>query len=141
MAKFSVKGTDELELQLSKLGKMSVEIAKDVVMAGAQPVADEIRKGLRADLQGSENSTGDLEKSLGIAPPGVDRDGSVNTKIGFSGYDSKGVPNVLKARVKESGSSTQKKRPFVRPAINRSKKKSLDEMEKKCNEKIKIIME
>ena len=33
-------------MKLSQLGKMSTEIAKDVVMAGAKPIADEIRKGL-----------------------------------------------------------------------------------------------
>ncbi len=141
MAKMTIKGTDELELQLSKLGTMSTKITKDVVMAGAQPVADEIRKGLQANLQGSKYSKGDLLDSLGIAPPDVDSQGNVNTKIGFDGYDSKGVANQLKARVMESGTSKIKKRPFVRPAINRSKNKSLEEMQKKFDKEIKIIME
>ena len=44
MAKMTIKGIDELALKISKLGEKSTEIAKDVVMAGAQPVADEIRK-------------------------------------------------------------------------------------------------
>ena len=88
---------------------------KDVVMAGAQPVADEIRKGLENNLAGSKYSKGDLLGSLGITPPGVDSQGNVNTKIGFDGYDSKGVANQLKARVMESGTSKIKKRPFVRP--------------------------
>lgn len=141
MAKMTLKGTDELELKLSQLGKKSLEIAKDVVMAGAQPVADEIRKGLNQNLQGSKYSKGGLLKSLGIAPPGVDGKGNVNTKIGFDGYDSNGVPNPLKARVMESGSSKVKKRPFIRPAVNRSKKKALEEMQKKCDEEIKLIMD
>lgn len=141
MAKMTLKGTDELELKLSQLGKRSTELAKDVVMAGAQPVADEIRKGLNQNLQGSKYSKGGLLKSLGIAPPGVDGQGNVNTKIGFDGYDSNGVPNQLKARVMESGSSKIKKRPFIRPAVNRSKKKALEEMQKKCDEEIKLIME
>lgn len=140
MAKMTIRGTDELELQLSKLGTMSTKIAKDVVMAGAQPVADEIRKGLNQNLQGSKYSKGGLLKSLGIAPPSVDGQGNVNTKIGFDGYDSNGVPNPLKARVMESGSSKIKKRPFIRPAVNRSKKKALEEMQKKCDEEIKLIM-
>ncbi len=141
MAKMTIKGTDELELQLSKLGTMSTKIAKDVVMAGAQPVADEIRKGLENNLAGSKYSTGDLEASLGITPPDVDSAGNVNTKIGFDGYDRKGVANQLKARVMESGTSKIKKRPFVRPAINRSKNKALEEMQKKFDKEIKIIME
>lgn len=140
MAKMTIKGTDQLELQLSKLGNMSTKIAKDVVMAGAQPVADEIRRGLQKNLQGSKYSTGDLEKSLGITPPGVDSQGNVNTKVGFDGYDRDGVPNQLKARVMESGSSKIKKRPFIRPAVNRSKKKALEEMQKKYDKEIEIIM-
>lgn len=141
MAKMTIKGTDQLELQLSKLGNMSTKIAKDVVMAGAQPVADEIRKGLQANLQGSKYSKGDLLDSLGIAPPDVDSQGNVNTKIGFDGYDSKGVANQLKARVMESGTSKIKKRPFVRPAVNKSKKRALEAMQKKFDEEIEIIIE
>lgn len=141
MAKMTIRGTDELELKLSQLGKMSTQIAKDVVMAGAKPVADEIRKGLQANLQGSKYSKGDLLDSLGIAPPDVDNNGNVNTKIGFDGYDSNGVANQLKARVMESGTSKIKKRPFVRPAVNRSKNKSLEEMQKKYDEEIKLIIE
>lgn len=141
MAKMTIKGTDQLELQLSKLGNMSTKIAKDVVMAGAQPVADEIRKGLESNLAGSKYSKGDLLDSLGIAPPGVDNQGNVNTKIGFDGYDSNGVANQLKARVMESGSSKQKKKPFVRPAVNRSKKRVEEAMQKKFDEEIKLIIE
>jgi len=137
----TIKGTDQLELQLSKLGNMSTKIAKDVVMAGAQPVADEIRKGLENNLAGSKYSKGDLLDSLGIAPPGVDNQGNVNTKIGFDGYDSNGVANQLKARVMESGSSKQKKKPFVRPAVNRSKKRVEEAMQKKFDEEIKLIIE
>lgn len=162
MAKMTIKGTDELALKLSKLGKMSVEIAKDVVMAGAQPVADEIRKGLESlpvdelkQLKDGETfnvspygEIKDLLDSLGITKPDVDGAGNVNTKIGFDGYGSypskkypKGLPNPLLARAIESGSSVRKKMPFVRSAVKRSKKKALEEMQKKCDEEIKIIFE
>ena len=46
MAKMELKGFEELELKLSKLA--DPEITKEVVMAGAQPVADETRKSLEA---------------------------------------------------------------------------------------------
>lgn len=162
MAKMAIRGTDELELKLSKLGKMSTKIAKNVVMAGAQPVADEIRRGLESlqvdglkQLKNGEKfnvspygEIKDLKNSLGIAPSDIDGGGNVNTKVGFDGYGSyptkkypKGVPNKLIARSIESGSSVRQKKPFVRTAVNRSKKKSLDEMQKKCDEEIEIIME
>lgn len=141
MAQMIIKGVDEYARQISKLGKMSVEVSKDVVMAGAQPVADAIREGLQKNLAGSEYSTGDLEESLGITPPGVDSKGNINTKIGFDGYDRDGVANQLKARVMESGSSKQKKKPFVRPAVNKSKKKAIEEMQKKYDQEVKQIFE
>lgn len=149
----TVKGLDEYADKLLRLGKDAPRIAKKVVLAGAQPVADEIRKNLKANIndpspvgkggdsivkQNYGKSTGDLLDSLGIAPPDVDRNGNTNTHVGFSGYDSKGVPNALKARAMESGTSTLKKRPFVRPAVNKTKQKAINEMGKKLDEEIKI---
>jgi len=130
-------------------------------MAGAQPVADEIRKSIEAlpedkfrRLKKGEVFIGvprqqkqDLLDSLGITPPDIDFDGNTNTKIGFDGYGKiptkkypKGVPNQLLARAIESGSSVRKKTPFIRKAVNKSKKLAEAEMQKKLDEKIKIIM-
>jgi HK97 gp10 family phage protein len=160
MARMTIKGIDEFAFKLSKLGSDAPKIAKKVVMAGAKPVADEIRKNLtenindpqyagvedgkllkqryRKSLRGLKNSSGSLLESFGIAPPDVDHKGNTNTHIGFEGYDDNGVPNALKARAMESGTSTLRKRPFVRPAVNKMRKKSIDEMGKKLDEEIKI---
>jgi HK97 gp10 family phage protein len=134
LARLTIQGPDSLELQLSKL--MNPEISKRVVKAGAQPVADEIRKGLQKNLQGSKYSKGDLLDSLGIAPPDIDKDGNTNTKVGFGGYDSKGVANAVKARAMESGTSKQQKKPFVRPAVNRSQEKAIEAMQEQFNKEI-----
>lgn len=83
MARMTIKGLDEYALKLSKFGKDAPEIAKKVVMAGANPIADEIRKELEKNLAGSKYSTGDLLDSFGIAPPDIDSMGNTNTKIGF----------------------------------------------------------
>ena len=154
-----IRGFDELELQLSKLA--DPEISKEVVQAGAQPIADQIRKnleGLPEDkfryLKKNEVFTGipkqqkqDLLNSLGITPPDIDFDGNTNIKIGFDGYGKiptkkypKGVPNQLLARAVESGSSVRKKTPFVRKAVNKAKKLAEAEMQKKLDEHIEIIM-
>ena len=151
MAKMMVKGTEELALKLSKLGANSQKIAEHVVRAGANPVADEVRKNLEANINDpayvglsgkkllkTTETTGDLLDSMGIAPPMRDKDGNTNTKIGFEGYDRNGVPNALKARAMESGTSTLKKRPFVRPAVNKTKNKAVDEMQKAFEKEIKI---
>ena len=159
MARMEIRGFDELELQLSKLA--DPEISKEVVQAGAQPIADQIRKNLEAlpedkfrYLKKGEVFTGvpkqqkqDLLDSLGITPPDIDFDGNTNIKIGFDGYGKiptkkypKGVPNQLLARAVESGSSVRKKTPFIRKAVNKSKKLAEAEMQKKLDEKIEIIM-
>jgi HK97 gp10 family phage protein len=148
-----VNAGKEYSFKLDKFGKDAPEIAKKVVMAGAAPIADEIRKGLVENLQdpeyvglgdgglfgGKQNTpTGDLLDSFGIAPPGPDKNGNTNTKIGFEGYDSKGTPNALKARAMESGTSSLRKRPFVRPAVNKMKGKAIDAMGKKLDDEMKI---
>lgn len=138
MAKMTIKGLDEYAKALDNLGKDSVEITKKVVYSGADIVADEVRKELTHALGESEYSTGDLLNSLGIAPIDSDSRGNTNTKIGFDGYDRKGVPNALKARAMESGTSTQTKKPFMRKAVNRAKKKAIDEMGKRLEVELSI---
>lgn len=140
MARMTIKGLDEYALALSNLGKESIEVSKKMVYAGAKIVADEMKAGLNHSIGQSEHSTGDLVKSLGIAPIDIDNRGNTNTKVGFDGYDRKGVPNQLKARAMESGTSTQKKKPFVRPAVNRSKGRAQDAMKKVFDEEMKKII-
>jgi len=155
MAKMTIQGIDEYTEKLSRLGSAMTDIAKKAVRAGANPVADEIRKGLEENIKDPAyvgtgdgdkfgvkpnygKSTGDLLDSLGISPVSTDKNGVINCKIGFAGYDRKGVPNALKARAMESGTSKLRKRPFVRPAVNRAKKRALEEMGKVIDAEIKI---
>ena len=132
MATISFKKGDDYALK-SRLAAQSDEVAKKAIYQGAKVVADKISSGIPKD-------TGDLEKSFGITPIERDKDGNWNAKIGFDGYDSKGVPNQLKARAIESGTSKIQKRPFVRPAVNATKtkavvvKKIIDEETEKNNE-------
>lgn len=152
MANLQIYGGDDLEIQLSKLAQP--DMSKRIVRAGANPVADEIRKRLMnlpedkfRKLGKNEVFVGvpkqqkqDLLDSLGVAPADIDREGNANTKIGFQGYGSyptkkypKGVPNQLLARAIESGSSVRKKTPFVRPAVNSSKDKAIEAMQDEYN--------
>lgn len=141
MAKMTIQGFDEYADKLSKLGSAAPEIAKRAVKAGVNPLADEVRKGLEKNLQNSKYSTGDLLDSLGVTPVSMDKNGVYNAKVGFSGYDRKGVPNALKARAMESGTSRQPKKPFMRPAVNRAKKRVLEEMGKSIDADLKIYAE
>lgn len=158
LAKLQIKGTEEIELQLSKLADL--EFTKEIVEAGAQPLADEIRKSINnlpeeedRYLKKGEKFKGipkrqkkDLLDSLGITPADVDYGGNTNIKVGFDGYGSsktkkypQGLPNPLLARAIESGSTVRVKKPFIRPATNRMKKKVNNTMQLKIDEKIYAI--
>lgn len=137
MAKITFK-MDDYAHKLNEVRYEMDDIAKKAVHEGAGIVADEIRRRLEQTI--SNEATGELLESLGITPVEMDKRGDFNAKVGFDGYDSKGVPNQLKARVLESGSSKQKKRPFVRPAVNATRQKVYFKMSQVVDEEIKKIM-
>lgn len=138
MARIAFKAGDEFALKLSKLATGSDEIAKKAIYAGAGIVADRIKANLQGVL--SDEATGELVASFGVTPIKTDSDGNWNAKIGFDGYGADGVPNQLKARALESGTSRQPKRPFVRPAVNATKGKAQAKMGEVIDEEIKKIM-
>lgn len=163
MAKMQINGPNDLMAELGKLGAEIDEIAAEALYAGAEIVADAIRKKLESlpedtfrHLQKGEKFKGtpkeqrkDLEKSLGITKMGIDkRTGDYNIKVGFDGYGSmptkkypKGLPNPLLARSIESGSSVREKRPFVEPAVKKNKKTAIEAMQTVLDKHIKIITE
>nr|DAQ35609.1 MAG TPA: tail component [Caudoviricetes sp.] len=154
MAKMTIKGLDEYAKKLDRLGKQAPEISRKAVYAGASVVADKMRENLEKNLRDptyvgknksreyavkQKESTGELSDSMGIAPITTDAQGNTNTKIGFEGYDKKGVPNALKARSMESGTSVLRKRPFARPAVLETKEKAQRDMGKVVDEEISKI--
>ena len=133
----SFKAGDDFALQLSHLATGSEEIAKKAIYEGANIIADKIKSNLQGVL--SDEATGELVASFGVTPIAKDADGNFNAKIGFDGYDSKGVANQLKARVIESGTSKKQKHPFVRPAVNATKKQAVTRMGEVIDEEIKKL--
>lgn len=124
-SKITLKSTSDLQIQLEKLASKSDDIARKAVYVGAGIMADQVRSNLQKNLSESEISQGDLLDSLGISSPLVDKDGGINSKVGFDGYDKNGIPNALKARAMESGTSRgQDKKPFIRPAIPQARERA-----------------
>lgn len=111
-------------------------IASAALYEGAGVVADAIRNATPQD-------SGDLADSIGIAE--FDKDGDkVSTAIGFSGYDEKGVPNIVKARVLEHGrvdssGRTVAKHPFIKNAVHKAKQKALNAMQKRFEQGVNDI--
>ena len=161
MARMQFKSSDEYAIKLSRLGREMEGIAKKAIYEGASIVADEIKSNLNSiptekfrHLRNGDKFVGvperhkeDLINSFGITPIERDRQGNWNTKIGFDGYGSiptkrypQGVPNQLLARAIESGSSIRVKTPFVRPAVNRTRKKVQQKMNEVIDKEIEQLM-
>lgn len=143
MARMTFLAGEEFALQLSKYETQSSQIAKKAIYEGAAIIADKIRDNLEGlpeepfrrlvngDIFTSvpESQKEDLAASLGVTPIKQDSDGNWSAKIGFDGYGRyptkahpDGLPNQFLARAVESGSSVRSKTPFVRPAVNATKR-------------------
>lgn len=147
---------------LSRLERIPQSALDTAIQAGADVVADQIRSNLSALSEETyrhlnewevfyglpEEQKQDLLDSFGLAPIETDKNGFRHTKAGFDGYGSKptkkypkGLPNQLLARAVESGSSVRVKKPFVRPAVNATKKEAVEKMGTVMDEEIKKICE
>lgn len=159
--KITLKTTSDFQIGLDRLAGKSDEIAKKAVYVGAGIMADQVKSNIRAlqtdkgrILKDNEKfnvvtkkQKADLEAGLGISPISVDRDGTINAKVGFDGYGSvpsekypNGLPIPLLARAVESGSSVRQKKPFIRPAISQAKNKAKEAMAKAIDTEIEKIM-
>lgn len=149
MAKWIVgKGLESYIAYLQKIDAITDEAIGKAVYEMAKPVADAVRANIQAlptvsneaniatYRQGysrlSEPEKKGLLDGFGVSPM-QDDGGYKNVKLGFDGYNSvktkkypNGQPNALIARVTESGSSYRQKTPFVRPAVNASRKEALE---------------
>lgn len=161
MARMAFKGLEEYELRISRLGKNTEKIAGAAIYEGTKIVTDQIAKNIKAlpivdgygtpedKLPGGVTTIqkGGLLDGLGIATMQNDA-GYLNVKIGFDGYNAmktskypQGQPNQLVARGVESGTSWKQKHPFVRPAINASRKRAEAKMAEVLDEEIKKTMD
>lgn len=165
MAKFAVKGTDEYALKLQQLGKSMNSVAGKAIYSAADIVADKLKDNLEAipavdnkynifahkkkrKSRISEAQKRGLIESFGVAKMDKDSNGYLNVKLGFDGYNSvrtrtypKGQPNQLIARVLENGSSFMDAQPFVRPAVNETRKRAQVAMQDVIDEECKKIMD
>lgn len=148
MAKWTMEGMSEYIAYLQSIASVTDETIGAGVYAMAEVVADKVRANIQAlptvsneaniatYRQGysrlSEPEKKGLLDGFGVSPM-QDDGGYKNVKLGFDGYNSvktkkypNGQPNALIARVTESGSSYRQKTPFVRPAVNASRKEALE---------------
>ena len=137
MATFKFEGIDKYQKQLSELGRHTDGIIKYAVYDAAGMVCDAIKDN--CPESGDKRTQGDLKRSIGLSDFKND-DGYIYTQVMFSGYDRKGTPLDLVARVLESGKSTKRKHAFIRPAVDKVKRAAEFAIEKALDEKIKQYM-
>lgn len=139
MAMITFSGLREYELRLSKLGKESKEIAGHAIYEGAGIVADEVKRGIESLPSVTGVTKAGLAEGFGISKI-QDDDGFYNVKLGFDGYNDKGEPNVMMARIMESGTSKVPKTGFVKKAVKRSRGKCERKMAEVFDREIEKIM-
>ena len=139
MAKISFPGFESYEKALRELGADADKICKAAVYDGAAIVADAIRASYYSQPHPYSEHGNEVIKSMTLSKIRND-DGYVNTKVGFVGYDSEGTATAIIARTLESGNSHQKKKPFIRPAVNRVKEAAIRAMGDKIDKMTKQIV-
>ena len=143
MAKAEVKMPDDFLEKLSRLGSRTDEISERVLEAGGEIVLAKTKSNL-ASVIGSgtaydSRTTGELERSLGLTPVKVDKNGNHNIKLGFSEPRSDGGSNAKIANILEYGKSGQRAKPFLKPAKSASKAAAEDAMKRKFQEEVDKI--
>lgn len=143
MAKCQMLMPDDFLERLSKLGKKTDEISKEVLKAGGEVALQKVKSNLDAvvghGLAHDSRSTGELQRSLGLSPPSIDRNGNYNIKIGFAENRSDGESNAKIANIIEYGKSGQPARPFLARAKRQAKKPCEAAMKEKFEEELKKL--
>ena len=148
MATWKFDGVDDYVASLEKLENSTREMIGEAVYEGAKVVADAVKEAIislptdnRKFVKDGRKGISDQQKQglidgFGIASMRNDN-GFFNVKLGFEGYNSvrtkkfpKGQPNLMIARVTESGSSFMPKFRYISQATNNAKKQCEEAMRK-----------
>ena len=132
MAKAEVQLPEGLLTRLSQLGAKSDEIAEKMLEAGGEVLLSRVKSNLAGaigkDTKYPSESTGELERSLGLSPAKLDRNGNHNIKVGFSEPRADGSSNARIANIIEYGKHGQPAKPFLKPAKSASKAAVIEAM-------------
>lgn len=135
-----IKLPEEFLERISKLGSDFDPVAERVLEAGGKVVLDKVRGTLSSvvgkNTKYPSRSTGELERSIGLSPAKLDRDGNHNIKVGFPEPRSDGGSNAKLANILEYGKHGQPAKPFLKSAKNASKSAAVAAMKQKFDEEV-----
>ncbi len=140
MAKAEVQLPEEMLTRLSQLGAKSDEIAEKMLEAGGEVLLSRVKSNLAGVIgKGTKypsESTGELERSLGLSPAKLDRNGNHNIKVGFAEPRSDGGSNAQIANIIEYGKHGQPAKPFLKPAKSASKAAVIEAMKQTFEQEV-----
>jgi len=143
LAKVNVKMPEDFLLKLSKLGDKTDEITGHVLEAGGKVVLRKVQSNLAAVVGSGtkydSRATGELQSSLGLSAPKLDRDGNHNVKVGFSEPRRDGGSNAKIANILEYGKHGQAAKPFLKPAKTSTKKECIAVMKETFEEEVNSL--
>ena len=140
MAKADIKMPEDFLMKISQLGSNFDAVAESVLEAGGEVVLAKVQSNL-AGVVGSgtkydSRSTGELERSLGLSPAKLNRDGNHDIKVGFSEPRSDGESNAKLANILEYGKHGQPAKPFLKTATTASRKECIEAMKAKLESEV-----
>ena len=140
MAKCEMKMPEDFLMKISQLGSNFDAVAESVLEAGGEVVLAKVKSNL-AGVVGSgtkydSRSTGELERSLGLSPAKLNRDGNHDIKVGFAEPRSDGGSNAKIANILEYGKHGQPAKPFLKPAKTASRKECIEAMKAKLESEV-----
>ena len=140
MAKVQIRLPEDFLLKISRLGSDFDTVAADVLNAGGEVVLAKVRGNLSSVIgRGTKHpsrSTGELERSLGLSPAKLNRDGNMDVKIGFSEPRRDGGSNAMLANILEYGKHGQPAKPFLKSAVSAAKGECARAMRDKLEEEV-----
>ena len=140
MAKCEMKMPEDFLMKISQLGSNFDAVAESVLETGGEVVLAKVKSNL-AGVVGSgtkydSRSTGEMERSLGLSPAKLNRDGNHDIKVGFAEPRSDGGSNAKLANILEYGKHGQPAKPFLKPAKTASRKECIEAMKAKLESEV-----
>lgn len=142
---FQIKLSKEFADNLKKVAINMDKVAERALVEGASIVEKQMRSNLQkvigSGTKSQSQSTGQLLNALGKSPVKANiKTGGWDIKIGFLEPRKDGTPNALVANVLEYGKKGQAPKPFMKPALNATRRKVRTTMSRVIDEEIEKIM-
>jgi hypothetical protein len=133
MGHFSCRLPDDFLDAIARLESSTDESCHACCRQAAR-LLEHVQRNLHSVLSGE--STGELERSLGLSPAKIDRDGSWNANVGFEEPRSDGESNAKIANILEFGKHGQPPRSFLKPAKSAARGPAIKAMKRALESEI-----